>query len=159
MRPGERHRALSDHHRDEVGERRDVGGARRAGSEHRHLDEGPLVAEEVDPLARRQLSALVLEGDLLLAPAELRVLPPPMQVLDEVLHPRPLAALDLVGRLGGLALVMAWSVALLRLLRLLLRLVLGCHQRPFHSGSRFSKKALTPSWMSSVEKVSESCER
>src|SRR5207344_831253 len=30
---------------------------------------------------------------------------------------------------------------------------------PFHSGSRFSKNALTPSWMSSVEKVSESCER
>ena len=34
MRAGERHRALSDDHRHEVGEPRDVGGARGAGSEH-----------------------------------------------------------------------------------------------------------------------------
>ncbi|MGH7910777.1 MAG: PQQ-binding-like beta-propeller repeat protein, partial [Candidatus Dormibacteraceae bacterium] len=32
-------------------------------------------------------------------------------------------------------------------------------QRPFHSGSRFSKNARTPSWMSSVENAIVSCER
>src|SRR5919108_5922640 len=33
------------------------------------------------------------------------------------------------------------------------------HQRPVHFGSRFSKKARTPSWMSSVVKATESCPR
>ena len=41
------------------------------------LDEGPLVDEQVDPLARGQLAALVLLGDLLLAAAEPRLLAAP----------------------------------------------------------------------------------
>src|SRR4029453_16532978 len=94
---------------------------------------------------RGQLAALVLERDLLLAATQLCLLAPGVDVLGEPLHPGVLAALDLVGSLRSFALVLG--------------LVGRCHQRPFHSGSRFSKKALTPSWMSSVEKVSESCER
>jgi hypothetical protein len=35
------------------------------------LDEGPRIDEQVDALARRQLAALVLDRDLLLAAAEL----------------------------------------------------------------------------------------
>ena len=66
VRAGERHRALADDHRHEVGESRDVGGARGARAEHRrdhrddarHLD---LLAEEVaragEERARRLLDA------------------------------------------------------------------------------------------------------
>ncbi len=207
---GERHRALADHHRHEVRERRDVGGARGAGPEHRgdhrdharhhdllleevarageqrprglldpraggveqpderhalrqrhlaepsdlelaghphraghhgevvggdgaaaavdvapagdhpirrsllplhvplrevrpavdaELDEGARVAEQVDPLAGGELAALVLEGDLLLAAAELRLVTAGVDVLGEPLHPGGLAALHLVRRL------------------------------------------------------------
>ncbi len=37
--------------------------------------------------------------------------------------------------------------------------LLGAHQRPFHTGSRFSKKAPTPSAMSSVDCAIVSCAR
>src|SRR3954453_8149011 len=110
-----------------------------------HLHEGARVAEQIDPLARRELAAFVLLRDLLLAAAELRLRTTLVDLLGEVLHAGLLAGFDLVGGLGGLALMPG--------------LICRSHQRPFHSGSRFSKKALTPSWMSSVEKVSESCER
>src|SRR5204862_2913609 len=83
--------------------------------------------------------------DLLLAAAALRLRTTLVTLLGAPLHAGLLAGLDLVGGLGSLALVTGF--------------IRGSHQRPFHSGSRFSKKALTPSWMSSVEKVSESCER
>src|SRR5262249_44870177 len=125
-----------------------------------HLHEAAGVAEQVDPLARRQLAAVVLKRDLLLAAAELRPLAPGVDVLGEALHPGPLTALDRVWGLarpgrrlgiasgrGGFGSVWLGNPG---------RLV---PQRPFPSGSRFCKKALSPSWMSSVEKVSESCER
>ncbi len=100
-----------------------------------HLDEGALVDQQVDPLAGGQLAALVLLGDLLLAAAELRLLAPLVQLLGQL------------GQRGGAR-------------QQVLRLLLGGHAyRPFHCGSRFSKNAVTPSTMSSVEKVSESCER
>ncbi len=214
MRPGERHRALADDHRDEVRERRDVGGPRSAGSEHRrdhrnharhhdllleemagareqrsrrlldprpgrvkqpderhplrqrhlaqaahlqlaghphraghhgevvggdaagaavdvappgdhpvsrrlyalhrflgevrpsvdpHLHERAGIAEEIDPLAGGELPALVLEGDLLLAAAELRPLSPRVEVLGQPLHPGRLATLDHIRRFLRLA--------------------------------------------------------
>ena len=69
------------------------------------LDEGARVAEQVDPLSGSELAALVLEGDLLLAPSELRLLAPAVDVFGESLHPGLLTSLDLVGRLGSFALV------------------------------------------------------
>ena len=36
---------------------------------------------------------------------------------------------------------------------------IGALHRPFHTGSRFSKNAVTPSTMSSVESASVSCAR
>ena len=69
------------------------------------LDEGARVAEQVDPLASRELSPLVLQGDLLLAAAELRLIAPRVDVLGEPLHPGVIAALNPVGRLGCFALV------------------------------------------------------
>src|SRR3954454_1212936 len=110
-----------------------------------HLHEGARVAEQIDPLARRELAAFVLLRDLLLAASELRLRPTLVDLLGEGLHAGLLAGLHLVGGLGGLSLMPG--------------LIGRSHQRPFQSGSRFSKKALTPSWMSSVENVSESCER
>ena len=93
------------------------------------LDEGPLVDQQVDPLARRQLARVVLLLDLLLAAAELR----------------PLArVVELVGQLGER--------------RRSGKLVVGHRYRPFHSGSRFSKNAVTPSTASSVESSIVSCE-
>ncbi len=101
-----------------------------------HLDEGALVDEQVEPLARGQLAALVLFGDLLLAAAKLRLLAALVQLLGEVVQRR-------------------------RSRQEVLRFLLGAPHPylPFHCGSRFSKNAVTPSTMSSVEKVSESCER
>src|SRR4029079_9859679 len=64
------------------------------------LDEGPRVDQEVDPLAPRELSALVLERDLLLAAAELGLLAAPVEVLHQRLHTGLLAGLDLGRRLG-----------------------------------------------------------
>ncbi len=87
------------------------------------LDEAPRVDQQVDPLARGQLAALVLLGDLLLAAAELRLLATSVEVVGEIAE-------------GGLF-----------------------HQRPFHSGSRFSKNAVTPSIASSVESSIVSWER
>src|SRR5262249_9822477 len=121
------------------------------------LDEGAVIDQQVDPLPPGELAPPVLDRGLLLPPAEFGRLAALVEVLDQVLHPGRLAALDLVGGLRSLGAVLLGRVRLLRLA--LLRLVLRCHQRPFHSGSRFSKKALTPSWMSSVEKVSDSWER
>ena len=91
--PGHPHRA--GHHREVVGGDRarpavDVAPAgdhavgRRLAALHRalgevrtgvdaHLDERARVDQQVDPLAGRELAALVLEGDLLLAAAELRL--------------------------------------------------------------------------------------
>ena len=51
-----------------------------------HLDEGPLVDEQVDALARGQLAALVLLGDLLLAAAELRRLAALVQVVGRAVQ-------------------------------------------------------------------------
>jgi len=70
------------------------------------LDVCARVAEQVDPLACRELAALVLERDLLLAAAELRLLAAGMDVLGEPLHPGVLTALHLVGRLRGFPLVL-----------------------------------------------------
>jgi len=67
------------------------------------LDEGPRVAEQVEPLARGQLAALVLLGDLLLAAAELGLFAARVEVLGQGLHPGLLAALDLVGRFRGIS--------------------------------------------------------
>jgi hypothetical protein len=50
------------------------------------LDEGAPVNEQIDPLPRGQLALLVLLGDLLRPPAELDLLPAPMQVVDERLE-------------------------------------------------------------------------
>jgi len=50
------------------------------------LDEGPLVDEQVDALARGQLAALVLLGDLLRAAAELGALAPLVQVAHQRVH-------------------------------------------------------------------------
>src|SRR6185437_3285561 len=94
-----------------------------------HLDPRALVDQQRDPLARGQLLALVLSGDLLGAAAEHDLLAPRAQILGERAQ-----------QAGG------WSVG-------------AQSQRPFHSGSRFSKNALTPSWMSSVENAIVSCER
>src|SRR6185369_17841970 len=101
-----------------------------------HLDEGALVDQEVDPLAGGELAAVVLLGDLLFAAAELCLLAPGVQLRGQVGQRRSPR-------------------------QQVLGLLLGRHQpqRPFHCGSRFSKKAVTPSTMSSVVKVSESCER
>ncbi len=76
-----------------------------------HLDEGALVDEQVDALARGELARVVLLFDLLLAAAELGLLAAGVEVLGEVVEAH----------------------------------------RPFHSGSRFSKNAVTPSIASSVE--------
>src|SRR5262249_16832874 len=96
-----------------------------------HLDEAALVDEQVDALAGGQLAALVLLGDLLLAAPELRLLAPLVQLLGQLAQ-RCRARKQMLGLLLGAA-----------------------HSyRPFHCGSRFSKNALTPSTMSSVEKVS-----
>ena len=88
----------------------------------------PGVDEQRDPLARRQLAGRVLARDPLLPAAEPRQRAPLVQVLGERAH----AA-------GGFR--------------------FGAHahaQRPVQTGSRFSKNAFTPSWMSSVENASES---
>ena len=89
------------------------------------LHERARVDQQRDPLARGELFALVLLGDLLLAASEHDLRAAGLQVLDQ----RPQQ-----GR--GLA-----------------------HYRPFHCGSRFSKNAVTPSTMSSVESASVSCAR
>ena len=94
----------------------------------------PSSTSSVDPLAGGELAALVLLGDLLLAAAELRLLAALVQLLGQ-----------LAERSGPRQQVLG--------------LPIGRHYRPFHCGSRFSKNAVTPSTMSSVEKVSESCER
>src|SRR5262249_13262767 len=109
-----------------------------------HLDEGALVDEQVDPLAGGELAALVLLGDLLLAAAELCLLPTLVQLLGQLAERRraweQMAILGVAARGGSL-------------------FGAGHRSLPFHCGSRFSKNAVTPSTMSSVEKVSESCER
>src|SRR5262249_45579715 len=109
---------------------------------------------------------------LLLAAAELRLLAALVDVLGERLHAGLLAALDLLRGFTNTSRRLLPSITGRALARPRIiggggfgRVRLGnpcrlvSHQRPFHSGSRFSKKALTPSWMSSVVKVSESCER
>jgi hypothetical protein len=110
-----------------------------------HLDERPRIDEQVDALARRQLAALMLLGDLLLAAAQLRLLAALVQIDDE------LSELGL-GRLGR------GSLGQVRLLGGCRDLVAFSHL-PFHSGSRFSKNALTPSIASSVESSIVSCAR
>src|SRR5205814_9119446 len=99
--------------------------------------ERALVDQQVDLLARRQLAGVVLLLDLLGAPAELRALPTGVELLGQ-----------LGERRGSGQQILA---------RRLLRFTSGgggvsgrlCH-RPFHTGSRFSKKAATPSMASSV---------
>ena len=114
-----------------------------------HLDEGARVDEQVDPLARGQLAGGVLLGDLLLAPAELRLLAALVEVVDRA----PSACRSFAGGASG-------ASAVLRGRRHLLGL--GCFAHPylpFHTGSRFSKNAVTPSIASSVESSIVSCER
>ena len=94
--------------------------------------------------------------------------------MDSELHERPLvreqrdplAGGELFGGVLGLDLCLA--AAELDLLapgeqvlyqRAQQRLGLLGHQCPFQTGSRFSKKAVAPSRMSSVENASESCAR
>ena len=90
-----------------------------------------VVEEQRDALARGQLPARVLLGDLRLTAALPDLLAPRVQVLDERAQEG-----SPCGRLLGRA-----------------------HQRPFQTGSRFSKNALTPSTMSSVDVASVSCAR
>ncbi len=99
------------------------------------LDEGALVDQQRDALARGQLLARVLRGDLLLASAEADLRAALVQILDQRAQQR--------GRDGALA----------------GRRLTVVHQRPFHCGSRFSKNAVTPSTMSSVESARLSCAR
>jgi hypothetical protein len=68
-----------------------------------HLHEGPRIAEEVDPLPGGELAALVLNGDLLLAATELRLITTLVKILGQTLHPGVFAALDLVGSFRRLA--------------------------------------------------------
>ena len=98
-----------------------------------HLDERALVDQQVDPLAGRELAALVLLGDLLLAAAQLRLLAP----LVEVLGRARTSSVWGLGARAGLGRVAHF---------------------PFHSGSRFSKNAMTPSIASSVPSSIVSCE-
>ena len=65
-----------------------------------HLDEGALVDQEVDPLARGELAARVLLFDLLGAASELRLIAPLVEIADERLHPGFLAGIRLGGCLG-----------------------------------------------------------
>ena len=88
------------------------------------LDEGAVVDQEREPLARGQLVLLVLARDLLLAAAELRLRAALLEVLDERSQRR---ALDERVRLDAFL------------------------HRPFHWGSLFSKNAVTPSMASSVD--------
>ena len=88
------------------------------------LHERALVDQQRDALARRQLLARVLRGDLLLAAAQADLRAAGLQVLDQRAQQRG----RIPRRLGAAA---------------------GCrgafravaHQRPFHCGSRFSKNA------------------
>ena len=109
-----------------------------------HLDERALVHEQVDPLAGRQLPGRVLLGDLLLAAAELRLLAPLVQVVDERLQRPALGR----GRLGRLARMLLSQAAP--------RTRTTNNEQPIptspsNSGSRFSKNAVTPSIASSVD--------
>ena len=88
------------------------------------LVEGSGVDQQVEPLAGGQLAALVLGLDLGQATAEFRLGAALVELVGEF-----------VERGGSGELVHSFFG----------------HQRPFHSGSRFSKKALTPSIASSVE--------
>ncbi len=106
---------------------------------HPKLDEGVLVDQEREALAGGQLAALVLLGDLLGAAAGPYVRPPLLEILDERAQRRPRLGIENRERALGAASRRA--------------------HRPLHTGSRFSKKALTPSTMSSVEVASESCAR
>ena len=81
------------------------------------------------PLARGQLAALVLLGDLLLAAAELRLLAALVEVVDQPLHAGLLAVLGLGRRLGASPSCSASASSSVAI------------HRPFHSGSRFSKNA------------------
>src|SRR5437588_6706672 len=58
------------------------------------LHEGPLVDEQVEALARGELVALVLQGDLLLAAARSGPLAALVEVLDERPEGRPHRRLD-----------------------------------------------------------------
>ncbi len=115
------------------------------------LDEAARVGQQIDPFARRQLADGVLPCDLLLPAAELRSLAADVEVVDQALETRFAAVLGLRRRLGRLALALG--------------LVIGFSsaaigpQRPFHSGSRFSKNAVTPSIASSVASSIVSWER
>jgi hypothetical protein len=69
------------------------------------LDERSGVDEQVDPLASRELAALVLKRDLFLAATELRLLATRVEVLDQWAHPGFLAVLGAGGRLRRLRLL------------------------------------------------------
>jgi hypothetical protein len=112
-----------------------------------HLDERSFVDQEVDPLTRGQLPARVLLFDLLGAAPKLGLLAPFVEVANESLHPGLLAGVRLGRRLGGIGCVFGRG------------LLGGFAHRPFQFGSRFSKKAVTPSMASSVPSSIVSCER
>jgi len=99
--------------------------------------------QQVDPLAGSQLAALVLLLDLVEAAPEPRLSTALVELLGQGGQRGRAGQQVLRGLLGrGPVLVLVLA-----------------HQRPFHSGSRFSKKALTPSIASSLESSIASCER
>ena len=70
----------------------EIGGAML--DEHVELLEGALVEQDLDALARRQLAALVLGRDALLAAAEPRLGAPRLEFVEDVLHgPGPVQVL------------------------------------------------------------------
>ena len=111
----------------------------------------PVVHEQRDPLARGQLAALVLLVDLLLPAAQPDLRAAILEVLDQRAQQR-----------GGL--LLGAHVLIQRTCRARVHVrarpcLRAVHHRPFHTGSRFSKNALTPSTMSSVDSASVSCAR
>ena len=79
-----------------------------------NLDERAGIDQQVDPLPGGQLPALVLDGDLFGAASELRLLAAGVKILDERPHAGRLAGLDVVRRLGRLALVLRSDLLLSR---------------------------------------------
>src|SRR5262249_3157811 len=57
--------------------------------EHVELFERALVEQQLEPLARGELAALVLRLDAVLAAAHARMRPPPLEFFENVLHRAP----------------------------------------------------------------------
>src|SRR6185437_10637992 len=105
------------------------------------LGERAVVDQPRQALARGELFGSVLAGDLLLATAQLDLRAARVQILDQRAQQRSACLPRVAGAaFGG-------------------RFLGRAHQRPFHCGWRFSKNALTPSTMSSVDMASVSWAR